>query len=265
MTIRLLLLSGLTLLTLACSVIFTNGLRAAPSGQPATAPAAGQFPGIAVLELFTSEGCSSCPPADQVLNDWVGKAAQQQSPVYPLAFHVDYWDRLGWKDRFSSAESTARQRAYAAAMNTRQLYTPQLVVNGSSEFVGSDAREASRQVATALSRPALVGVSIKPEKGKKSSIQVGYEVAGSIEGAVINVAVVERGLTSVVTRGENARRSLTHDTVRGFLTAPLDASKGRVEVSFPADMNPRNAKVIGYVQNGRTLAVLGATETPFPP
>src|SRR5580704_2729726 len=93
--------------------------------------------GFAVVELFTSEGCSSCPPADALI-----AAVQQEDkdlPVYILAFHVDYWDRLGWKDAFSEGACSDRQRQYAAWLNLNSVYTPQVVVNGRKEFVGSEA------------------------------------------------------------------------------------------------------------------------------
>ena len=112
---------------------------APPVSRPATT---GPSP-VAVVELFTSEGCSSCPPADVLLSKLSAETAKSGSGVYYLAFHVDYWDRLGWPDRFASADYTARQRAYAAAAGTRQVYTPQAVVNGAGKgFVGSDATAA---------------------------------------------------------------------------------------------------------------------------
>src|SRR6476620_3102500 len=111
--------------------------------------------GFAVVELFTSEGCSSCPPADAVLARLAADTRDRGLAVYPLAFHVDYWDRLGWRDPHSAKAYTDRQYAYAAALGAAgQVYTPQMVVNGTAAFAGSNAREADRQVAAALVRPA---------------------------------------------------------------------------------------------------------------
>jgi hypothetical protein len=102
-----------------------------------------QAGGVAVVELFTSEGCSSCPPADAVLADI---AATGGPTTYALAYHVDYWDDLGWPDRFASPESAARQQTYARALGTRGLYTPQMVVGGTEQFTGSDRARATAAI-----------------------------------------------------------------------------------------------------------------------
>jgi hypothetical protein len=104
--------------------------------------------GFAVLELFTSEGCSSCPPADELLNQLQQQDAQEQ--LYILAFHVDYWDHQGWKDRFSSYAYSQRQQQYAEWFKLRSIYTPQLVVSGQHELVGSDGGAVSAAVNRAL-------------------------------------------------------------------------------------------------------------------
>src|SRR4051812_37227565 len=101
---------------------------------PGEAAPAGAIPGIAVVELFTSEGCSSCPPADELLSRLVASAAKDGRRVYPIAFHVDYWNSLGHPDPFSAKAYSERQRAYAAAMRSKQVYTPQMIVNGINEF-----------------------------------------------------------------------------------------------------------------------------------
>ena len=110
-----------------------------------------------LLELYTSEGCSSCPPADR----WLSSRVAADPSFTALAFHVDYWDRLGWKDPFSSDAATARQNAYAKAWGTRRLYTPQMVVNGREEFVGSSEAQADAAVAAALKRPATVALDAR--------------------------------------------------------------------------------------------------------
>ena len=97
---------------------------------------------FAVVELFTSEGCSSCPPAEALLNQIHPRAAKSGQRIYTLAFHVDYWDRLGWKDPFSEAAYSQRQNSYANGFGEDRIYTPQMIVNGRGGFVGSDAGEA---------------------------------------------------------------------------------------------------------------------------
>jgi hypothetical protein len=110
--------------------------------------------GVAVVELFTSEGCSSCPPADDILVDIAREARQSKRAIYPLAFHVDYWDQLGWKDPFGSAAYSRRQDDYVAAFGGEGPYTPQMVVNGRVGFVGSRREQAQREIARALEQPA---------------------------------------------------------------------------------------------------------------
>ncbi|MEL7087271.1 MAG: DUF1223 domain-containing protein, partial [Planctomycetota bacterium] len=105
---------------------------------------------FAVVELFTSEGCSSCPPAEAVLNRLDRDARQGHQRIFTLAFHVDYWNRLGWTDPFSDRAYSDRQRDYAVTLRERSIYTPQMVVNGTTGFVGSHARRAGQEIGRAL-------------------------------------------------------------------------------------------------------------------
>ncbi len=146
--------------------------RADPS-SPAD-PSAPTHPGVAVVELFTSEGCSSCPPADAVLARIDREARASGRAVVPLAFHVDYWDGLGWPDRFSSADSTSRQRDYASAFGESGLYTPQMVIGGLDRFVGSDGAQADARIAAALRRPAEVGVALRVDRTGAGAVYVHY-------------------------------------------------------------------------------------------
>lgn len=160
-------------------------------------PAAGD--GFALVEMFTSQGCNSCPPAEDVLSEIDRDARERGSPVYALGFHVDYWDHLGWADPFGAEAHTLRQEAYA--------------------------RQAGRL----------------PER------------------AVLNVAVVERGLENDVPRGENAGRRLRQDNVvRAFTSTPLNVARGRIELEVPPALDPRHASVVGYVQNDGDKTVVGA-------
>ena len=123
-----------------------------PAARPAWRRAGAPVP--ILVELFTSEGCSSCPPADTLLTRLAAEKIVGGAQVVALAFHVDYWDRLGWKDRFSSAAFTERQHRYAAAWQTDRIYTPQAVVDGRVEFVGTDATRALDALTTSAARPA---------------------------------------------------------------------------------------------------------------
>ncbi len=223
---------------------------------------------VAVVELFTSEGCSNCPPADDLLGEIVTDAQKRQQRVYCLSFHVDYWNHLGWRDPYSDAAFSRRQQGYAKVFKSDQVYTPQMVVNGSTEFVGSDRARARKHIDTALKQPARARVKVNQEEKKApNALVIGYEVSQAPRGSILNVAVVERGLASQVKRGENGGRTLRHqNVVRAFQTIRLgDTEKGTVQLQLPADLVSKNSSVIAYVQDSDTWAVFGATAIELQP
>jgi hypothetical protein len=223
---------------------------------------------FAVVELFTSEGCSSCPPADDLLGEIVKDAQRRQQPIFCLSFHVDYWNRLGWRDPYSEAAFARRQRDYARVFKSDQVYTPQMIVNGSTEFVGSDRTRARKHIDVALKQPPRATVKLSQEQGNDpSSVVFAYEVGQAPRGGVLNLAVVERGLVSKVKRGENGGRTLRHENVvRAFQTTRLgEAAKGTVELKLPAGLVRKNASAIAYVQDADTWAVLGASAVELQP
>ena len=231
------------------------GLTVSCQAAPADAP----DKGFAIVELFTSQGCSSCPPADKVLGKLIADAEAKKRPVYCLAFHVDYWDYLGWKDPFGAKLATQRQVAYREAFGATQVYTPQAIINGADEFVGSDEVRAKKGIESALARAAEATVVLKPKPGeKKGTLDVRFEVTGAPKGAVLVVAFAESRLSTKVMRGENARRTLDHfNVVRAFETADLEkANKGSVTLALPA---VGAGKVIAFVQVPKTMKVVGAT------
>lgn len=144
--------------------------------------------GFAVVELFTSEGCSSCPPADALLAQ-IEKESQNK-PVYLLAFHVDYWNRLGWKDRFSSTKFSSRQNQYANWLNLKTVYTPQVVVNGSREFVGSEENIFRNSIKTALAKPSLGNLAISTSKKGNSNLILNYNTDQPTDGYSLALALV---------------------------------------------------------------------------
>jgi hypothetical protein len=220
--------------------------------------------GVAVVELFTSEGCSSCPPADDVL---ANLAESRDRRIYPLAFHVDYWDELGWPDRFAAHAYTARQQAYSQALGLMGAYTPQMIVGGTEEFTGSDRGRADAALARALSHPAKLRLSIQSRSASQDAATVDYTVSEVPAGAVLNVAVVEHRATTLVRSGENAGKTLRHaNVVRGFVSVPLTAPTGSVTVHFAASLSRDHAELTGFVQRGALVAgmpVLGAARAPL--
>ena len=183
-----------------------------------------------VVELFTSQGCSSCPPADAIL----GELARQPG-LLPLAFHVDYWNRLGWKDPYSSAAATARQRAYQAALALHTVYTPQMVIDGRFDAVGSDRRAVVRSIADAMKQAQAVPLGIARD-GALLHLSVG---AGDSSAGSIWLVGYDHRHTTEIGAGENGGRTLTEfNIVRHFeevgqwqgsaltLDLPLDRLEG---------------------------------------
>jgi hypothetical protein len=209
-----------------------------------------------LVELFTSEGCSSCPPADRLL---ARLAADQPVPgahVVVLSLHVDYWNRLGWEDAFSSRACTERQGAYSTRFGgSGRVYTPQMVVDGRTEFVGSDERAARRAILEAARGPKAF-VRVVPDT--KGGVRV--TVAGAAPGADVFLAVVEDGLASDVTRGENAGKRLSHAAVaRELVTAGRVDAAGRFDAAVTIRPGKGTRRVLAFAQEHGLGRVLGTS------
>ncbi len=163
--------------------------------------------GFAVVELFTSEGCSSCPPADKIVMDLKEKAQKENLPVYILGYHVDYWNYLGWPDPFSKAEYSARQRSYAQKLHSSGVYTPQVIVNGREGFGGYEKQRLDDTVRTFLDQPAESSIDLELKKDGERFL-LSYRLSGFHQDDFLQIAVVENHLQSDVTRGENSGKLL---------------------------------------------------------
>jgi hypothetical protein len=221
--------------------------------------------GAVVVELFTSQGCSSCPPADAALMQIASTAKTRDLPVYVLSFHVDYWNRLGWKDPYSSPDYSNRQRAYAKATGSSRIYTPQMIVGGKTEFVGSDKAKAHATITKLLDQPQQSKVILDLVKGSTDGgsnanrVTAQYRITGLVEGLLLNVALVQTSKPNMVPEGENAGRELSHvNVVRSFEYITLTQATGSVELTLPNDFDASTAMIIAYVQDPRSLAVTGA-------
>lgn len=221
-------------------------------------------PGFAVVELFTSEGCSSCPAAEKVLNRIVADARKQNIAVYPLAFHVDYWNRLGWADRFSTARNSDRQRSYAQAMQSNDIYTPEMIVNGKEAFVGSDEPKAIAKINAALAEKPASTIKISAVRTDKK-LKIHYEATGATN-QNLNIAIVERKLETAVKRGENEGRKLVHDNVvRVFSSINLKTDEtGDSELVVPDDLEIANSSIVVYVQNPQTMKIVAGAGIELP-
>jgi hypothetical protein len=198
-----------------------------------------------VVELFTSEGCSSCPPADKVLTE----LARARPDVLPLAFHVTYWDRLGWPDPFALAAATERQRDYAATLGLDSLYTPQMVVDGRTDVVGSDrggVLEAVRSAAT--TGPAPVALRLA-RAGGQVTVEIGASPAG--KGSLLLVGYDPEHRTRVA-RGENAGSTLTETNVVRGLARVADWRGAALTVQAAAPAGEQLAAIL-QAPDGRVL------------
>lgn len=214
--------------------------------------------GVAVLELFTSEGCSSCPAADKLLGEMAEIYRGKEMPVYPLAFHVDYWNYLGWHDDYSSPAFTQRQREYGDAFRLSSIYTPQLVVNGKEEFVGSSRSKIVDAITRALSEGSTVKLTLEAIR-KDRDIDILARLDPLPTGAVVVFAVAERELKREIRRGENAGLTLSHQNVVRVFETSTAASVVRRTLKLPQDLKPANSSIVAFVQDKGTLRILGAT------
>jgi hypothetical protein len=213
-----------------------------------------------VVELFTSEGCSSCPPADELLSRLRQEPSNQGFEVIPLGFHVDYWNFQGWKDRFSSADYSKRQQQYAQRLRLQGPYTPQMVVGGATEFVGNNAALAHQAIAQAALRPQPAQIEISfPAKEK---ITVHIKAPETAHGNDVMLALTEDNLANKVSAGENDGRVLRHSAVVRDLRQLGQLHHGSFDATVPLkpgkDWKLQDLRVVVFVQEAASGKIQGA-------
>ena len=227
------------------------------SGQTSGQSTTDRVPVIA--ELFTSEGCSSCPPADALLEMWLQEQPIKGVFVIPLSEHVTYWDHQGWKDPFGAQQYTARQQQYGIRFNLDSIYTPQLVIDGTHEFVGSDKRAIERALADAAKtpKPALkVTATVDNESLNMTASGPGLTAEKDAE---LVFAVTEDHLVIDVPRGENARRTLKHSGVVRWLSSVGDRGRSTsATAKLAPDWRRENLRVVAFVQSRKNRRVISA-------
>ncbi len=241
----------------------TASAHASGAACPAVSSGAGT---TTIAELYTSEGCDSCPPTDK----WFSTLSFSRDGVVPLAFHVDYWDYIGWKDRFGQARFGERQRTSVTRQGSRTVYTPQVLLDGHDvrglsldARVAEGAREAARQ-------PARAKLQLQPlQAGGGLDVTVNVEVPDSAlrHQSGLFIAVTENKLASQVTAGENRGSTLRHDHVVRELVGPipLRADGGLTiqrQIALPREWRRDNLEVAAFVQNERTGEILQAVAAP---
>jgi len=217
-----------------------------------------------IVELFTSEGCSSCPPADALLSRYSQSSPAAGVEVIALGEHVDYWNHGGWADPFSAAKFTARQNAYANAFHLDSVYTPQMIVDGKTQLVGSDGDAARAAIARAARLPKVLVSLSEPTPGRLSVSISHLPVSAATDPAEVLLAVTEDSLSSTVGGGENRGRHLVHSAVVRALT-PLGTITGATFVAsptFPLKPGWRRGHLhaVVFVQEQKSRRIVGAAE-----
>jgi hypothetical protein len=218
-----------------------------------------------LVELFTSEGCSTCPPADDLLEKLDSSQPMPGAQLIVLSEHVDYWDKLGWKDPFSSSVATDRQAIYAQKFKLESSYTPQMIVDGSAEFVGNNSRLAGQAIDKAVSSqkvPVRIS-SISSDTSGKLRASIETDAIPSTQNADVYFVVALNHAESQVERGENKGHHLVYVAVVESMTKVGTADKGhnfakQIEVKINPHTDLSNVRVIAFLQQHGAGPVIGA-------
>ncbi len=242
---------GINILLIVISLIFFGFEAVNPDKKHQSISKAKSF---ALVELFTSEGCSSCPPADAIFNDLV----QKNDPnVFAIAYHIDYWDRLGWKDAFSKKEFTDRQNDYATYFKNNSVYTPQIIINGQNEFVGSSNDKLTNACKNYIK--AENGIDLKSII-KNQKLNISFSITGSIEDKVLTLVLVQKTATVSVKRGENEGKKLLHTNIALSINyIALKNSLGSTNIDIPNKLLKEEYFILGFIQNKNNNKITGIT------
>jgi hypothetical protein len=226
-----------------------------------------------IVELFTSEGCSSCPPADQLLSRMERTQPVEGARIIALEEHVDYWNSLGWTDPFSSSQYRVRQNDYGRKFLTESIYTPQMIVNGQAEFVGNDGNRAIQEIGRAAQAQSTM-VELKaavngPDRDLVDlSVQITNPQTGKVRNSNVYLAVTENDLSSNVLHGENSGRLLRHaPVVRSFgVIGKMDSrgsNGGQITntLRLPHEWKRENLRAVVFVQERDSYRITGAAVT----
>lgn len=247
--------TGIALIALAAKVMF--------GGAPQVhAQTTSRVPML--VELFTSEGCNSCPPADSLLATLLEEQPIEGAFVIPLSEHVTYWDHQGWKDPFGSQQFTVRQQQYGLRFNLDSVYTPQLIIDGREEYVGSDRRAIERALRNAATRAKPALTIVASVSGSVIQLSASGPGLSAERNAELVLAVVEDHLSVDVKRGENANKILKHSGVVRSLTNAGDAAKGApVSIKIDPAWKRANLHAVAFVQSKNDRRVVAVAYAPL--
>ena len=262
----------LALLVVLSGVIALRVLRghegsAQMNPEPMVATSKGEGVPV-VVELFTSEGCSSCPPADELLAKLDKMPGIEGVQVIALGEHVDYWNNLGWVDRFSSEKFSQRQNEYSEALKSRGLYTPQMIVDGRVEFVGGNVSRAREAIAKAAQSPkGKIQLQLSQDNSDTPGLSVRVESLPKIttgDTAEVVLAVTEDNLRTEVSQGENSGRYLNHSavvrelSVLGAITGSQTTFAAEPKLKLEPTWQRENLRAVALVQERGSRRVIGA-------
>lgn len=213
---------------------------------------------LVVVELFTSQGCSSCPPADRLLAELTAEAEAGDLSVVPLSYHVDYWNRLGWTDPYSQELFSHRQRQYARKLPDQRVYTPQMVVQGRSGHVGSRGREVRAAIQSAGLTEPSTSIRLTKERLPTGQLNIGYTLQGRTDSILLQIALVDGPTGNEVPRGENRGRYLEHvQVVRQLQQVTGPEVRGGFAVDPGVLDDPERGQLVVFAQDAGSWAVLG--------
>ena len=196
---------------------------------------------VVIMELFTSQGCSSCPPADAILAEYASKHNEQ---IIPLSFHVDYWNRLGWTDSFSNSAYSTRQQWYSEHIPQATVYTPQLVVNGRVEVVGNNRKLVDGLVQKELSVPVAASIMLDDIAVEKNKLSFHYTYTEATTNQLLNIAVIQKEATTNIKAGENKGATIRNKNIVRALNTHVLTNKGSGEINLPVSFVSGNYALV---------------------
>ncbi|MBC7381949.1 MAG: DUF1223 domain-containing protein [Bacteroidia bacterium] len=219
-----------------------------------------------LIELFSSEGCSSCPVADAFMKEILAISDSSKTAVYVLDYHVDIWNRSGWVDPYSDSTYSLRQQNYVFKKKFAAMYTPMAIINGGNkDYAGSDKGGIGRKVSELLNKPSkhFIRTAVAPATNE-DSIVIAYNIWGNIDSCDFHAVLVQREIKNMVTAGENKNKVLEHhNVVKKMISIPLKMNKGYVKMGISRDLNVESYRLIVFMQHRRTWDIMASDQLSF--
>ena len=248
----------LSVIFMVIFVILTMSYTGKKGGKISTNNIKADEKGFVLMELFTSQGCSSCPPADEILGSYTMKNNEH---IIPIAFHVDYWNRLGWVDSFSNSKYSQRQQAYAGKFNLESVYTPQLIINGRKELVGNEQVKIVTIVNSFLKESTAVTISISDPAITGNKVFIPYTLSSIQPNTSINAALIQNHVFTQIKAGENRGEKLdNYNVVRDFITLRLANAVGKISLQLPKGSMTTDYSIVLFVQEDVSGKITGAVK-----